>query len=302
LRFKCKFLQEQTVLKFNFQRIQEHFLSFFQAKDELKELSEAWEELDFPLDDEVIALEELASALRPLELLTKNLCRDQFNVMQADTVFKTAFNLLRRQHTHIGDQLLAALERRYAQRKNNKLISCLRFLSNPMEYEPESDDGLLEVAELRQEMKGLYTRLFPEPLSKPPAMQEDWEQEGGSGQVTRPEDSEEPQLSYAEKLAAHFNEDLRGMGLKKKKASTDLSAEMCLASKTGDLTDRLEKLLRALKSVQASSVESERAFSTAGRFVTKIRNRLGDSTLDNYCFANHKFKNESRLVAIIIFC
>ena len=30
---------------------------------------------------------------------------------------------------------------------------------------------------------------------------------------------------------------------------------------TGDLTDRLQKLLKAVESVQASSVESERAFS-----------------------------------------
>jgi hypothetical protein len=37
---------------------------------------------------------------------------------------------------------------------------------------------------------------------------------------------------------------------------------------TGDLTDRLQKLLKAVESVQASNVESERAFS----IVTKIRN------------------------------
>lgn len=248
------------------------------------------------------ALEELASALRPLEILTKKLCCDQFTVLQADTVFKTAFNLLRRQQTHIGDRLLAALERRYAQRKNTKLISCLRFLSNPLEYEPESDNSLLEVAVLRNEVKGIYARLFPEPISEPPATQEDLQPEGGSGEVTRPV-TEEPKakLSYAEKLAAEFNEDLLGMGLRKKKVSTDVSAEMGLAIKTGDLTDRLKKLLRALNSVQASSIASERAFSTAGRFVTKIRNRLGDSTLDSYCFAHHKFKIQSRLVAIILF-
>ena len=63
---------------------------------------------------------------------------------------------------------------------------------------------------------------------------------------------------------------------------------------TGDLTDRLQKLLKAVESVQASSIESERAFSIAGRFVTKIRNRLGDKTLDSYCFAKQQFLNELR--------
>jgi hypothetical protein len=88
-------------------------------------------------------------------------------------------------------------------------------------------------------------------------------------------------------LTAQFNEDLQGIGLKKKKTSADIAAEMRLAMSTGYLTEQLEKMLRALRSVQASNVDAERAFSSAGRFVTKIRNWLGDSTLDDYCFAHH---------------
>jgi hypothetical protein len=65
---------------------------------------------------------------------------------------------------------------------------------------------------------------------------------------------------------------------------------------TGELTDRLKKMRDALLSVQASSVEAERVFSTAGRFVTKIRNRLGDNTLDSCYFAKHKFQIEEQLV------
>ncbi len=234
--------------------------------------------------------------MRPLELLTKNLCSDQFTVLQADTIFQTAFRALRSQHTHVGDRLLAALERRYEQRKNIELLSCLRFLVDPLEYNP--GDGLLEFADLRSEVKGLCTRLFPEPEA---TATQDLEPELEAEAERRP-DELQPQLSDAEKLAAQFTEDLQSIGLRKKKTSTDVSAEMGLACKTGNLTDRLQKLLTALESIQASSVEAERAFSTAGRFVTKVRNRLGDSTLDSYCFANHKFKMESRLVAVIIFC
>jgi hypothetical protein len=63
------------------------------------------------------------------------------------------------------------LERRYEQLKNIKLLSCLHFLTNPLEY--DSDDGLLEVPELRSEVKGLCTRLFPEPELEPTVSQED---------------------------------------------------------------------------------------------------------------------------------
>jgi hypothetical protein len=105
--------------------------------------------------------------------------------------------------------------------------------------------------------------------------------------------SRDPEISYAEKVSAQFRLNLENIGLQKRKTS-DIVAEMNLASVTGDLTDRLQKLLKAVESVQASSIESERAFSIAGRFVTKIRNRLGDKTLDSYCFAKQQFLNELR--------
>jgi hypothetical protein len=223
-----------------------------------------------------------------LEILTKNLCVDQFSVLEADTVFKTAFNYLRRLQTKVGDRLLASLEKRYEERKNLRLLSCLLFLTDPMEYEPE--DGLLELSEIRSEAKDLCSRLFPETVPEAGATQADPDPEAASSQGTRSQSLDTKNLS--EKLAAQFKEDLKSIGTKKKKTSTDIAAEMGLASKTGDLTERLEMLLRALSSVQASSVDAERTFSTAGRFVTKIRNRLGDRTLDSYCFAHHKFKTD----------
>ena len=76
-------------------------------------------------------------------------------------------------------------------------------------------------------------------------------------------------------MAAQFKANLQSNQPKLKKIS-DVAAETVLASKTGELTDRLRKLLKALESIQASSVNAETAFiSTAGQFTTKIRNRLG---------------------------
>ena len=52
----------------------------------------------------------------------------------------------------------------------------------------------------------------------------------------------------------------------------------------------LEKLHYALKSIQPSSVESERCFSTCGIYDTKIRSQLGDETLSALLFLNKQFK------------
>ena len=48
----------------------------------------------------------------------------------------------------------------------------------------------------------------------------------------------------------------------------------------------LTKLHYALKSIQPSSVESERCFSTCGIYDTKIRSQLGDETLSALLFLN----------------
>jgi hypothetical protein len=50
----------------------------------------------------------------------------------------------------------------------------------------------------------------------------------------------------------------------------------------------------ALLSIPAASIESERAFSIASRFLAKIRNRLGDKALSDFCFAKNKFKSDRK--------
>jgi len=76
--------------------------------------------------------------------------------------------------------------------------------------------------------------------------------------------------------------------------------EMGLAIKTGDLTAKRTNFYKGVLSIPASSIESERAFSVASRFVTKIRSRLGDTTLDNFSFAKSKLKN-NHLDKLVIF-
>jgi hypothetical protein len=73
-----------------------------------------------------------------------------------------------------------------------------------------------------------------------------------------------------------------------------MDEEIALASKTGELTSNLRKLYKALSSIPAASIESERVFSVAGSFATKIRSQLSDTTLDHFSFAKCKFKNDAR--------
>jgi hypothetical protein len=51
----------------------------------------------------------------------------------------------------------------------------------------------------------------------------------------------------------------------------------------------LEKAFDYLVTIKPTSVESERAFSAAGLFCSKIRSRLNDESLDALCFLKAHF-------------
>ncbi len=106
-------------------------------------------------------------------------------------------------------------------------------------------------------------------------------------------------LSYQEKLAKQFKAELNQVAKLSSVTSEQqhIDEEISLTAKTRALTSKLGKLLTALASIPAASIESGHAFSVASRYMTKIRSRLGDGTLDNFSFAKYKLKNDkSQLV------
>ena len=53
-----------------------------------------------------------------------------------------------------------------------------------------------------------------------------------------------------------------------------------------------QTLYQALLTIQPCSVEAERAFSACGLFVTKLRSRLHDSTIDPLCFIRNALQKQ----------
>lgn len=69
-----------------------------------------------------------------------------------------------------------------------------------------------------------------------------------------------------------------------------LSKEFAVFEATGQRTYNLQILHKALLSIQPTSVESERAFSAAGLFITKLRSRLSDKSVNAMCVLRDHFK------------
>jgi hypothetical protein len=219
---------------------------------------------------------------------------------QADIAFKTTFTILQSQNSSVADSMLEALKLRYDQRRNDKLLSCLKFLSNPVAYSPTGSD--LEMPQLRIAIRETYERLFPEVEQRRPERNQeqqvtlhsvsDSEEEDNPAEETRQPPARK--LNYGEQVSKMFEEALNDTEVTNQGISKTLhmNEEIALAAKTGELTSKLKSLHMALLSIPAASIESERAFSIAGSFATKIRSQLSDKTLDRFCFAKSYYKKK----------
>lgn len=100
-------------------------------------------------------------------------------------------------------------------------------------------------------------------------------------------------LSFKESLYAFTNEQCNNaMDKSITKSPEDvLKRELRLFDQTGQRGIYLTLIYKALLTITATSVESERSFSTAGRMKNKIRSKMGDDLLNNLTILNRYFKN-----------
>lgn len=73
-----------------------------------------------------------------------------------------------------------------------------------------------------------------------------------------------------------------------------LTKEFSLLEATKSKPRHLQQLFDALGTIQATSVEAERAFSVCRQFVIKIRNRLSAESIDALCFLKVHFQKQKK--------
>ena len=61
---------------------------------------------------------------------------------------------------------------------------------------------------------------------------------------------------------------------------------------TGEMTMTIKRLFDALKSIPPTSIEAERAFSAVGLFITKLRTRLADKSINNLSFLRNFYSKK----------
>ena len=165
-------------------------------------------------------------------------------------------------------------------RRNKQFAGVLKYLQNPNFRFDENETGFFSMPSdygIFQCIKKWLTRMYP----------------ATADQSLTVESSSASTSNVVKKTTSKLEEQI-----KKYKSTTyhttcgefsALKNELKVFETTGKRTENLENLHKALSSLPPISVEAERAFSTAGLFVVKLRNRLSDISLDRLTFLKKYF-------------
>lgn len=191
-----------------------------------------------------------------VKMTVEALCRSDANIIQAEGALSFQLIKLQNLNSDISQKMLTSIKNRIHQRQNKNLLDLAKYILNPSIYPAK------EVLNLATKLlKRLYP--FDEEISN---SEEDEEQDG----------SLQEELNSAIKKA-----------LTEAKPNGDfdmLRQEFILYKKTKNKTKNISLLHKAIKTIKPSSTECERAFSIAGKFCTKLRSRLSDSSLSALIF------------------
>lgn len=237
-------------------------------------------------DDDFKLLTEIVNALKPVALAVQAICRTDANLIMADAVIKLTLDKLVQQDTVISYQIVEAITRRIGERRTD-MSSILQFLHTG-KIPTSTDCAIFKKITKKQiyaKLQEIIARLYP-------SCQQGSEQPGPSKQTT-------PTPLQGLKLQQEFDKIIESANIAThqnrcqdaKNLESTIKKEIALFENGGTKGHHLQLSYNCLKSIQPTSVESERAFSSAGSLCTKIRSRLNGRTMDDLCFLRAHFRN-----------
>ena len=248
---------------------------------------------------EIKQLRDLDQALEPLECAIKQLGSSGINLIGAEMVYENTWNDFQRLDSPIARQLEQSFKKRLLERRPANLVHLILFLENPSYWDKEKDffGETIRKSQIKKLASDLVRRLFPEDINQYSSVNDVTFDEDDAPEIF--DDSEKEKASVPELT----KEQKFNLAWKKRQAESDtcklqsgdkptnVGEELDLFAQTRYRTPLLSKLFNALKTIVPSSIESERAFSVTGNFVTKLRTNLGDDTIDALVFLKTHYRN-----------
>lgn len=232
-------------------------------------------------ENDIKTLNELNNTLKPLEIAVKELSKNSSTLIEAEGIFQFLFKSLSKLHNPLSNELLECLKKRVEERRIKVLNTLMLYLSSGTF--PSSDNFLKysSKSETKEFGSMLYFRLFNDTSD------------------TTSDSNEEVHISDCEnnlelELSNTIKNIVTAKTICKRNNKNILLEDFLYLEKCHKRTEKLEKLLNALYTVNPSSILSERAFSMSGFIKTKQKNRYNAKHLDRVLFLRDYFKRETK--------
>lgn len=221
-------------------------------------------------------------------------------------IFKFLFNALRATDGPISKGLFDSLQFRLKQRRNEDIISLMKYLQNKdLSGTPELPVTTKKACVVL--LINLFTQYFADGFDDDA---DGGAENGRSGDIVdMVGEMDQSHSANVDDLSKQLNEAIQketapsssatasNMTSQRERMIKIIKHEITGFDKTSLLGENMIKVLSALKTIQSTSTESERAFSLAAGVVTKRRSRLGDRSLNNICFLRGFFLRKKRQLA-----
>ncbi|CAG9128689.1 unnamed protein product [Plutella xylostella] len=265
----------------------------------LKALIDWKSEISFS-EDEIQTLSEIHNSLNVVKLAVLSICRRDATLHTADTTLKFLLKKLDEQNSALSFKLAMNLRSRIKQRRL-LLAGVLHYLHDWEDFSTQDDDDThtfpkpngIDIADtitnLLQQLKykPKDTDTIPVILSERSVL---------SSSSSSDAEVVVHELTLQEQLDKELEKCKK---TPKNRSDFDLSGfikvEQAMYESGGQRGVYLTEAYRYLMCVLPTSVESERAFSSAGYFCTKIRSTLSDEMLDALLFLRAHYQEQRSL-------
>lgn len=223
--------------------------------------------------------QEIVEVLEPAKVATENLSVCSLNLLQAEGVLKFLIDEVSMGTSDLATEFCEALIKRLTDRRHVSLMTLIQYLNNSAFFGSKNLHFKPSTKNVTQQLGiNLMARFFGE--------------EENEVVICRPDDfsASTQGLTLQQKLQKSIKETTASQSQSEK--DENYKKEFQYYDRYQKRSPRLDQLFDGLCSVQPTSTQSERNFSLAGGFVSKLRTRLTDNHVDALCFLKSYFINQ----------
>lgn len=244
-------------------------------------------------EDDFLFIEEVIRILKPVKMAVEAICMHDANLLSCDVAINFMMKKISERRTEISDLLYEALKNRITDRRTflSDVASYLRFRKLPSStFFTQNLSKYQLVSRIKDLVEALFELNLPTSYESDNVFMEDSSDNSTDHLAEDQEVTLEMELYNAIKLANDEGVMSKNVINQEKSLQSTIKKEMVLFENGGTRGKYLEGVYQALMTVQPTSVESERVFSSANYICSKIRSRLGDEILDVLVFLRSQFR------------